>query len=717
MSIPSPILDDSSYEDLRTQLVARIPFYNPEWTDHNPSDPGITLLELFAFLGEHVLFRFNQVPEKTYLEYLNLLQLPRLPAEPARALLEFTTADTTGALIEQGAQAAAGEIRFETTTTVTVWPVSAVAVCKSPQDLPGIESDDYGYVAAAMESLGESAAGKAPIGYKNSIISASSEDSPVNLTEAVDGMLWIAVLNESELSNAELLAGLKDSGALINIGFVPDEVPPAIEDIAPCPGPGQETISGAVQWQVSTEQLIDTDTPIYRSLKVHGDTTIGLRQEGVIRMEMSVGDAGIFDFLDEDMAGAGDLPPVLDEESESRVMFWLRGFRQDQTGVGLIRHVGINSVESVQAVSARPEYLGTGNAQPDQLYRLHHAPVIADSLELEVEMPAGWQLWQEVDGFHASHPDDLHYVVDRVAGTVQLGSRKVPQIGQRIRARRYRYGGGRAGNVAAEAINKAAAVGNVKVLNPLAAKGGSDDETIEVALRRIPGEIRRRDRAVTPGDFQELALMTPGADIGRANTIELFRPKTREIQAAGVVSVVVWPNQDPRHPNAPLPTRTQLRQVCHWLDQRRLVTTEVYVIPPVYRPVAVAVGVEIKPGYAIDAVRNWVELVLRQYLAPLPPFGPEGGGWPLGREIIAAELEAAALQVEGVEFLRGLGLARYDAGTEDWINGDVTLEVDEVPELKEITVVEGPPLEPGVVIGAPPVDATPVPVPVEVDEC
>ncbi len=60
MPVPTPILDDSSYKKLRDQLVRRIPVYNPEWTDYNPSDPGVTLIELFAFLGENLLFRFNQ---------------------------------------------------------------------------------------------------------------------------------------------------------------------------------------------------------------------------------------------------------------------------------------------------------------------------------------------------------------------------------------------------------------------------------------------------------------------------------------------------------------------------------------------------------------------------------------------------------------------------------------------------------------------------------
>jgi hypothetical protein len=167
-----------------------------------------------------------------------------------------------------------------------------------------------------------------------------------------------------------------------------------------------------------------------------------------------------------------------------------------------------------------------------------------------------------------------------------------------------------------------------------------------------------------------------------------------------------------------MPDRPTLELVCRWLDARRLVTTELYVIPPTYRQIAVAVGLETKAGYGVDAVRRWVELVIRQYLAPLPPFGPTGEGWPLGGPVYGRELEAAALQVEGVRFLTGLDVAWRDVGG-GWttVNRDqpVELEAYEVPELAEITVVEGPALPIGQ-IPTPPTDI-PVPVPVPREEC
>jgi hypothetical protein len=166
--------------------------------------------------------------------------------------------------------------------------------------------------------------------------------------------------------------------------------------------------------------------------------------------------------------------------------------------------------------------------------------------------------------------------------------------------------------------------------------------------------------------------------------------------------------------------RTLLREVCEWLDTRRLVTTELYVVPPTYRKIAVSVGLRAKPGYGIEALRRWVELVLRQYVAPLPPFGPDGNGWPLGRAVYGPELEAAALQVEGVEFLEGLSVSSWNESTALWDpprREPVLLHPWEVPELAEITVVQGPPLTPGEALGPVVPERAPVPIPTIREEC
>ncbi|MGE3309000.1 MAG: putative baseplate assembly protein [Limisphaerales bacterium] len=719
MPITAPILDDRSYQQLRDELVRRIAVYTPEWTNHNPSDPGITLIELFAFLGENLLYRFNQIPEATRIEFLRLLQIPLRAAQPARALVAMTTDSATGTLVPQLTEARAGALAFETRTEVHAWPVSVVAVARvrAAAPDPDAEPESHEYVLRTLDALGGLETGESADYYQNQLVSKDDSEPPVDFGATVDGMLWVAVLAEKNADKSELADGL------LNLGFVPDAEVPSMADVDPCPGDGLRTTGPAVEWQITSATPAADGQPRYITVKVEGDSTRGLSQEGVVRIRLprKASEFGVVPASDPDLLGAGDRPPALDDETEAKVLFWLRAFRHDGSRFGKVRHVAVNATEVFQRRLATPQVLGTGNAQPGQEFALNHAPILAGSLRLEVEESGVWSTWTEVDGFHASGPEDRHFVVDLEAARVRFGNGlrgSVPQIGQRVRALEYRYGGGSAGNVASGAITKLPGHPSVKVSNPIAAYGGADTETLESALDRIPGELRRRDRAVTADDFRELALATPGANVGRAECLPRFHPPTRTGERAGIVSVVIWPTEDKINPGAPRPERNLLRSVCEWLDQRRLVTTELYVIPPTYRKVAVAVGLQVKDGYGIEAVRNWVELVIRQYLAPLPPYGPEGQGWPLGRRVHGPELEAAALQVEGVEFLEELTVAGWDETQAAWIPGTVELEDYEVPELTEIAVVEGPlTFAPGDAISPPPAPTVPVPIPVLREEC
>jgi hypothetical protein len=715
MPLPSPILDDRSYQQLRDELVRRIPVYAPEWTDHNASDPGITLIELFAFLGENLLYRFNQIPEATKLAFLDLLHLPLRPAVPARALLALTTEQPAGVLVPLRTEARAGKLPFETQAEVHVWPVSVLAVARarSPAPDPETEAEVYEFAVRTLDALGPLENDEQAEYYEKQTVSTDGTADPVDFGATIDGVMWVAVLGEKGASLSELANGS------LTIGFVPDPVVATMDEVQACPGAGATTTAPAVEWQISRRTL-NGDAPDYARVRVTGDTTRGLTQQGVVQVKLprDVSDVGA-PAVAADLGGTGDFPPVLDDETAAKVLFWLRAFRPDQSSLPRVCLVAANAAEVCQQTTARPEFLGTGDAQANQEYGLVHSQVLASSLELQVEESGGWVTWTGVDDFDASVSDSRHYVLDTEAGIVRFGNGergRPPQIGERIRATSYRYGGGAAGNVAAKAINKIA-VGGIKAANPLRAFGGADKETIEAALDRIPGELRRRDRAVTATDFQELALQTPGANVGRAECLPRFHPPTKTSERAGIVTVVVWPREDALHPDAPLPDKNLLNAVCAWLDERRLVTTELYVVPPTYRKVAISVALQVKPGYGAEAVRRWVELVLRQYLAPLPPFGPSGSGWPLGRRVYGPELQAAALQVEGVEFLEELEVAGWDPGTSTWVPGTVELEPYEVVEVSEVVVVEGANAPPPGSAPAPTPDGTPVPVPVIREEC
>ena len=131
-----PNLVDQQYQDILTALQLRIPGYTPEWNDWNESDPGTTLLELFAWLGESMGYRLNQVPAASYQKFVQLIGLQPLPALPSVVYLSFTPTPASPAVpifVPQAtAVSATGTdgkpVYFETDTdlALTRYPLHAV---------------------------------------------------------------------------------------------------------------------------------------------------------------------------------------------------------------------------------------------------------------------------------------------------------------------------------------------------------------------------------------------------------------------------------------------------------------------------------------------------------------------------------------------------------------------------------------------------------------
>src|ERR1051325_3550998 len=89
MPLPTPQLDDRRFQDIVDQAKTLIPQYCPEWTDHNVSDPGVALIELFAWMTDLLLYRVNQVPDKMYTTFLELIGVRLEPPRAARAPITF----------------------------------------------------------------------------------------------------------------------------------------------------------------------------------------------------------------------------------------------------------------------------------------------------------------------------------------------------------------------------------------------------------------------------------------------------------------------------------------------------------------------------------------------------------------------------------------------------------------------------------------------------
>jgi predicted phage baseplate assembly protein len=224
-----------------------------------------------------------------------------------------------------------------------------------------------------------------------------------------------------------------------------------------------------------------------------------------------------------------------------------------------------------------------------------------------------------------------------------------------MRFTRYRHGGWRDGNVTAGTLTvlKSTIPGIDTVTNPEAATGGVDAEIIEHARQRASMEIRSRYRAVTAEDFEFMA----GEASPRVARAVCIPPAT-----GGAVPVHLVPRIYPADRKLTyeelMPDESLLSEVGEYLDERRLIGTQVELKPCRYRGLSVVVNLQARPMADTARVEEDVAHALYTYLNPLVggnPTGP-GAGWAFGRALNQGELYGVVHAVDGVEFVRILRL-------------------------------------------------------------
>src|SRR5690349_19665567 len=108
MPLTAPNLDNRQFADIVAEAKTLIPRYAPEWTNFNETDPGITLVELFGWMTEILVYRLNQVPDRNYIKFLQLIGIELEPARPASTELTFSLSrDNLSVIVPLGTQVAA----------------------------------------------------------------------------------------------------------------------------------------------------------------------------------------------------------------------------------------------------------------------------------------------------------------------------------------------------------------------------------------------------------------------------------------------------------------------------------------------------------------------------------------------------------------------------------------------------------------------------------
>lgn len=624
MPLPVPALDDRRFQDIVDYAKSLIPRYCPEWTDHNVSDPGVTLIELFAWMTDMLLYRVNQVPEKTYIKFLELIGIRLEPPRAARAPITFylSAAQPNDVLIP--AETEVATVRTET-APATIFTTSADLTIRPPE------------VIGAF-TRGSQRAGRA---------SWSPHD-----------------LKRLDLPN-QRLAMFPDQpapGDAFYLAFRTDLSRHILALVAECDiagGAGIDPNNPPLKWEVWQGGIVR-----WAPCELEFDGTGGFNRSGEIVLHAPLMALGEF---------------------EGVRAYWLRCQLTDaQAGpaayvappslLKLRLETRGGTVDAIHAGTVRNEILGVSTGDPGQTFTLLRTPLLARDPQqdylISEPLRGVEERWQEVEDFADSGPDDRHYTLDSMDGALTLGPSllqpdgtvyrfgAVPPKGATLRFRRYQYGGGVSGNVPAGAlcVLKSSIPYVTQVVNRGPALGGRDAQSLEDAKTRAPGSLRTRWRAVTADDYEYLACQMPG--VARAHCLTPgAQPGDPRDPRPGQVFVIVLPQTETvegRIAPERLALSADLRlATLKRLDERRLLGTTLEVRAPQFIWISVLCRLRVpehSDAALVAEVRHLAEVELYRYLNPYTG-GPRGEGWPFGRDLYQSEIFSLLQRVPQVEFV------------------------------------------------------------------
>lgn len=766
MPIKIPSIDDRKYQELLDEALARIPVHNPEWTNFNKSDPGVTLVEVFAFLTENLLYRANQVPERNRRKFLSLLGVPFQAATPARGLVTFS--NERGApismSINRGMEVRAGQVSYRTTMGLDVLPIEARLYYKRPVTNISTQQQEY-YRQLYASFLPESQPDLTTLQLYETVslpeLGPGSLGLDLGSGSVVDGV-WLALLaraadkpvpGQSYEHVRDNLRGVI-ANKTINLGVVP-YLPNDSRLLNPI---GQTTpdVATRLQFEIPKNNEFSAGRePVYAFLPAEASTDV-LSHPGIVQVTLPDKDSlTLWNNIEPLEQGVGKFPPSLEDTNlNERLLTWIHITAPPGVPARLY-WLGINATSIVQGAIVSNERLPQGTGEPDQVIRLGHKPVIPGSLKLQITSGQDKQKWTEIEDIISAGPEvpvpDLRlppgsnspaiasnqvFQLDAEAGEIRFGDGvhgKRPALGAPILAE-YIYSVGALGNVGSGSVNNGPALpAGVKVTNPVPTWGGTDSETQPEAEQHITRYLQHRDRLVTVSDFETIAWRTPGADVGRVEVIPAYHPRHSQSpgDAPGMVTLMLIPRYDANQPDAPVPSHGFLNAVCEYLNPRRLVTTELYLSGPTYLPIWVSIGIQVLPGISIAETREQVKQAIQQFLSPLPAdpnsmvvddtirgFASGPKGWPLGKPVTKLELWTVASRVTGVMAVKDVLVGNL--GSSPAGDGRIPLEGLQLPRLAAISVALGDPLNMAQLGGGSPGDTNLpkfLPVPIIPEEC
>lgn len=622
MTLPSPHLDDRHFQGLVDEAKRLVQQRCPEWTDHNVSDPGVTLIEAFATMVDQLVYRVNRVPEKSYLTFLDLIGVRLHPPTAAHTDVTFRLSAPQPEPVRVRAGTEVATVRTETEEAVVFTTARELSVV--------------------------------PCEFAHLAIWPTSGDAADRTEELTLGRA-VPCFDTTPTPGDALYLGLS---AAVPSGVVVLRLDCAVE------GVGVDPLRPPLLWEA-------WDGNAWTVCEVEKDETGGFNRSGELILHLPEGHTPAVVVR----RTGGWLRCRLVEAAPGQPTYMASPVVRRITAFTIGATVG-----AIHAETVTDEVLGPAEGVPGQTFTVSRPPVVPGEFVVEVADPAGGPQgteWTRVDDFAHSGPDDRHITLDPNSGRVEFGPAvrerdgsvrhygAVPPKGATVRVRSYRTGGGLRGNVARSTLRvlRSAIPYVARVENRRPALGGVDGETVDSARVRGPMTLRTLHRAVVPHDYELLAREV-APDASRVQCIPAGGDS--DVEAGGVRLLVVPAGRSDEQGRIQfdelIPPQHTLALIAGHLDERRPIGARLVVEPPYYQGVTVVASVQARRGVVLERVREEALAALYSYFNPLSG-GPGGEGWPFGRPIQSGEAFAVLQQVPGVDLVEDVRLFPADPVT------------------------------------------------------
>jgi predicted phage baseplate assembly protein len=639
MALPVPNLDDRRFQDLVDDAKRLVQQRCPDWTDHNVSDPGVTLIETFAFMMDQLLYRLNRVPDRNYVKFLDLFGVRLFPPSAARAPVTFWLSAPQPDIVRIPAGSEVATVRTEVEDAI-VFTVDS----------------DLDIIPCSLAALRSQRSGGA---FRNHV-------------DTLQGGPGASCFAEVPQTGDALYVGLSEPVPRCAV---------ALRFRCRIEGVGVDPLDPPLHWEA-------WDGSDWARCDIERDETGGLNRPGDVIVHVPAGH--VASVVDQERAGW--LRAVVTVASAGQP-----SYSSSPQIDGLEAFTIGGTAEVSHAKTVEREILGTSSGAPGQRLRVKETPVLAggESSMLDVSDGEGWDEWAEVEDFADSAVTDKHFAFDRSAGEIAFGPAirsedgsvcqygAVPPKGATIRLRSYRTGGGGRGNVALGAITVSrSSIRYVnRVVNRRAASGGVDGETIEEAKVRGPVQMRTRNRAVTAQDYEQLARQA-APDVARVRCIPagVANGATPGTGTDGVRVLVIpacsGDETGRLHFEQLILNEQLLERIANYLDERRLVGARSIVEPPHYQGITIVARIKARPRARTVGVEEAARRALYRYFDPIVG-GPDGDGWPFGRPVNVGEVYAVLQGIDGVEYVEDVRLFATDPVTGQ--RGEATQRLELAP--------------------------------------